>query len=82
MTKQELNRDVKRLYKRWFSLYGVAKTTATEENTKREFKRLYHADSSFESLNRENILRMLKMNNSMRVIVLHQFGLMIDEKKL
>ena len=78
MTNQELNRDIKRLFKNHFE---SKENGLTEEGTK-EFIRLYHADSSFESLTANNIKRLLRFNLRHRLIQLHSFGLMIDEKKL
>lgn len=78
MTKHELNRDVKRLFKNHFD----STQNGLSEEGKREFLRLYHADSSFEYLTIDNLKRLLRFNLRHRVIQLHSFGLMIDEKKL
>ena len=76
MTKQELNRDIKRLRK-------MAKEGKDYSNMdtcpkfKAEFLRLYRADSSFEWMNRNSILTMVRLNNKHRIVPFHQFGLMI-----
>lgn len=72
MTKQELNRDIKRLSKHF------ATDKAGTPEFEKEFKRLYYADSSFEYINLENLKAMLRINLRHRFIALHQFGLMIN----
>ena len=78
MTKQELNRDIKRLFKNHFEMTE----SGISEQGKKEFLRLYHADSGFEVLTADNIKRMLRFNLRHRVVQLHSFGLNIDENKL
>lgn len=83
MTSQELNRDVKRLLK------SIQKATANfkvnesayyayiaSEATK-EFTRIYHADDTFESLNKASILIMIRLNVRHRFVPLHMFGINI-----
>ena len=72
MTKQELNRDVKRLSK----LIGTDKEYTPE--FEKEYKRLYYADSTFDYFNLESVRIMLRMNARHRFIPFHQFGLMIN----
>lgn len=72
MTKQELNRDIKRLTK----LVGTDKEHTPE--FEKEFRRLYYADSSMEYLNVESIKTLLRLNVRHRFIPFHQFGLMIE----
>lgn len=68
MTKQELNRDIRRL----------SKMTGTEQEVRAEFLRLYRADDNFEYMNAESIRIMLQMNLRYRFIALHRFGLGIE----
>lgn len=81
MTKKELNRDVKRLLK---TVSGIAKDENYHENiekyVKPEFMRLYLADRSFEYMNRQSILIMLRLNVRYRFEALHHFGLQISFK--
>ena len=70
MTKQELNRDIKRLYKNI--------TPNNSEQFEEEFRRLYFADKSFEYTNLNNLKIMFRLNLRYRFIALHQFGLSID----
>lgn len=86
MTKQELNREVKKLFREYYKLRAKNENTPehwteTERMTKR-LNDLYRADTSLNSLSRENVLRMLSLNVSLRAVPFHQFGLMIEESKL
>jgi hypothetical protein len=91
MTKQELNRDYKRLYKRydqWEQGIGSLSNSSDqkvrdayrEEYTKMsvELNRLYRADKEFDYSNKNSILIAIKLNNSMRVVPLHRFGIFIE----
>ena len=69
MTKQELNRDCKRLVKQFKDGKQY-----TDEFTA-EFKRIYYADSGFEYLSPKNALSLIRINLSLRIIALHQMGL-------
>jgi len=70
MTKQELNRDIKRLANNHHSM--------EEADVKNEIKRLYYADSTFEYMNLNSVKMLLRLNLRYRVISLHVFGLHID----
>jgi acid phosphatase class B len=90
MTKQELNRDIKRLaknYKEHNSLDTSNWTDddwnrhyANEKEIKKEFKRLYYADDSFVSISKDNVLRLIRINVALRVVALHLFGINIELK--
>lgn len=71
MTKQELNRDIKRLAKQ----FGTEKENTPE--FEKEFKRLYFADREFTYMNKDSVLIMLRINLRHRFIALHQFGINI-----
>lgn len=78
MTTKELNRDVKRLHQ---SIMKASQQMTTEEyfdfisrDAKREYLRLYHADSTFTYMNRSSILIMFVLNRVNRFIPFHQFG--------
>ena len=77
MTKQELNRDIKRLDRkvkralRNLSVDGFFKQK--ELNFKPEFLRLYNADNTMKSMNKQSILIMLALNVSHRFLKIHQF---------
>jgi len=87
MTTKELNRDVKRMYKHHFE-----KLEADEDNMeyfkfkdgegKKEFMRLYWSDRKLEYLNRENIIRMMIINQKCRYIQFHLFYCSTDQKAL
>lgn len=70
MTKQELNRDVKRLANKHIEMQ--------EQDVIKEFKRLYYADSNFEYMNLNSLKMMLRLNLRYRVIALHIFGININ----
>ena len=81
MTKQELNRDIKRLLKKAASMPTDTANVQNEyiQNILRpEFKRLYLADREFAAMNRTNILIMLRLNLRYRFEPLHYFGIHID----
>lgn len=72
MTKQELNRDIKRLYKQYLN-------KADKEAIEPEFKRLYYADDNFEYCNKNSVLMLLAMNHTFRFIQFHLFGISCEE---
>jgi len=80
MTKQELNRDVKRLFNK------VRKADILDDKImseiQKEFMRLYWADKEFENLTRDNILRMLVMNRKYNFKNHAFFTISINEDKL
>lgn len=82
MTKQELNRDVKRLYNKYKANSGGEATNDyykwLDETIKPELKRVYYADDNFEYLTADNIKRIIRLNLSLRVIPFHQFGANIN----
>jgi hypothetical protein len=85
MTKQELNRDIKRLFKEFKKAaenLEIEKYFEVAEELKKEFRRLYDADRELKYVSKDNILRMLILNRRHRVIPFHQFGTGIDEDKL
>lgn len=85
MTNQELNRDIKRLFVKYTNSRKSEDTSnwsqkdwdnyeKQELEFKTEFKRLYYADSNFTALNKNSLLMMLSMNNTLRAITFHVFG--------
>lgn len=92
MTNAELNRDVARLgrkvknRKRTLDAQATPITNeqwkvldAEEEEIRKEIRRLYRADDTFEVLSRKSILTLLRLNLTYRAIPLHNFGLMIKD---
>lgn len=85
MTKQELNRDIKRLYKSFLNKKSGDTRTWTREDwtafenenekIQKEFKRLYFADKNLEYITLNSLKMLLVVNNSMRIIPLHTFGI-------
>jgi len=86
MTTKELNRDIKRLEKEIFKMSQNCEKTGNNDeyffyianDAKKEFTRLFHADATFEYMNRESVLIMLRLNLRHRFIQLHQFGSAIN----
>lgn len=78
MTKQELNRDIKRLYNN----IEKAKNTPLffeyiEKQAKKEFTRLLYASDDFSALSKKSVLILYRLNLRHRFIPLHTFGLNI-----
>jgi hypothetical protein len=69
MTKQELNRDIKRFKKVFDSMEPV-----DFDEARQEFNRLYWADRTFEYMTRANILFMFRINIRYVFVELHHFG--------
>jgi hypothetical protein len=85
MTKNELNRDIKRLkseiYRMSFeSLETYYKYIDTEAC--KEFKRLYYADQSFEYMNKNSVLIMFRLNLKHRFVAIYHFGIGIELNNL
>ncbi len=81
MTKQELNRDIKRLSSEIYRLSFGDNTdyfSYIENEGKKEFTRLYYANKDFSGLNLQSIKIMLRLNVKHRFIPFHQFGLFIE----
>lgn len=80
MTKQELNRDITRLYKYVNKLMNNPSDEyyQAEPEIKKEIQRLYYADKSLNSLTKKSILILLRLNIRFRAIPLHSFGLHIE----
>ena len=79
MTKQELNRDIKRLAGFVRSLDNINEMPEkSEKYIKDEIRRLYYADDKFEYMSKESVLRLLRMNLRFRSVALHHFGLRMD----
>jgi hypothetical protein len=73
MTKAELNRDIKRLYNKVDSLQGDVFYSFIENEGKKEFNRLYYADSSADALTKDNLLRMMSLNRRYHFVPSHTF---------
>lgn len=82
MTKNELNRDIKRLAK---YINGIAAAAEMmQDNTayyrdidkvaRPEFIRLYYAADNFSYLTHKSVLIMVRLNLAHRFIAFHQFG--------
>jgi hypothetical protein len=88
MTKQELNKAIKKLFRNWRIASEDSKSDikhyfeSVEPNMKKEYQRLYFADSKFEYISRDNILRMIILNRRHRVIPFHQFATQVNEDEL
>jgi hypothetical protein len=78
MTKQELNRDTKRLLKAYKAALKSKNYYEQLPAIQKELKRLYMADSNFKYMNKTSILILLRLNLRLREIELHHFGINID----
>ena len=79
MTKQELNRDCKRLLNR-FKKGDHYKGSSLDEDFIKEFKRIYGADKTFEYLNPKYVLGLYRINQACRIEPFHQFGIWYEIK--
>lgn len=81
MTQKELNRDIKRLnselYRMSFEDLDKYFEYVNGEG-KKEFERLYHADSKMEYMSKQSVLIMFRLNLKHRFIAFHSFGLNIE----
>lgn len=71
MTNQELNRDIKRMYKNCTSLKNTA--LWFDGDLQKEFKRLYFADKKAEVLTLQSLKMMLTLNAKFKIIEPDQF---------
>lgn len=74
MTTTELNRDIKRLVKD-FKAGKCYKDGGHDPEFSKEFRRLYFSDPAFQFMSPKNALALTRINQSMRFIGLHQFGI-------
>ncbi len=79
MDKEErriFNRDIRRLYRDYLEWDqtnpGVNPTK--KRILKHQFQKLYDLDPTFALINRDNILKMIRMNLNLKEIPLERFG--------
>jgi len=80
MTKQELNRDIKRLRKCYLDNWSAAiehRNYEFENYVFTEFARLHRAAANFEYMNKESILTLLKINSDLNILEAVTFGRLI-----
>lgn len=80
MTKQELNRDIKRLNSAYLAcreLSGDDYYNRKDELMK-EYVRLYNADTTFNSLTANSLRILIRLNLIFRCIQPHTFGINIE----
>ena len=80
MTRKELNRDIKRLWKSYNDskeLTNDGYFFEIENSIKPEFSRLYYADDNFEYMNIQSAKIMIRLHLTLRVVPLHLFGINI-----
>lgn len=80
MTKQELNRDIKRLYKKYSNRESWDKEQYwdIESQCKSELHRLWFADREKAYTNYNCFKMLIVMNQSWRVITLHQLATFLE----
>jgi len=84
MTKQELNRDIKRLWKRNLEAIETSYNHDYEEkisDIKKEWLRLWGADPEAEYMNVESLKAMLRMNGRHRFKALHSLDIYFNPFK-
>jgi hypothetical protein len=75
MTAKELNQDAKKLINRYKNNLVHDENHSVLPEFEKEFKRIYFADSNFEYLKAEHALALHRINQSLRLIPLHNFGI-------
>ena len=81
MTKQELNRDIKRLRRKYLKLTYDDSWFHHQDITNKiepEFKRLYRADSNAEYMNQASFRFMYRVNLIHKFVPLHMFMIQMD----
>lgn len=80
MSPQELNRDIKRLWKRFEKVYGKEGNEGERRLIQDEWKRLWYADQDANNMKVEQLKAMIRINNCMRYKPLHTIGLLFEPK--
>lgn len=82
MTTSELNRDIKRLWKRYQKLNKEYTLQKSEEEAeiKKEWKRLWGADREAKYMRKQQLKAMLKMNGSICINPLHTMHQFLEPK--
>lgn len=75
MTNSELNRDIKRLWKRFDKSYGVDTENAEHEHQRAEWLRLWRADPRCENMKVEQLKAMISINLTRRYKAIHTVGM-------
>ena len=85
MTTSELNRDCKRLAKRYLKAIKLPPNEyyGKESNEiEEEFKRLYYAGVSTAQCSERAFITMYRLNLSIRAVPLHSFGVSLELSEL
>lgn len=77
MTKQELNRDCRKLVIHYIKGVGSGELDAFEK----EFTRIYDADKEFTYLTPKNALNLIRINLTCRFKPLHLMGIHYDVRR-
>lgn len=80
MNNRELNRSVKRLYKR--AVFKRMTTHILEAEIKPEFLNLYYLDKGFERFNKDSILMLIAINLRHKFMPVEKLGSDINQTKL
>ena len=75
MTKQELNRDINRMYINYISNKNNTIMKFDYNAMFEEYRRLYYADDELKYMNKKSIRIMLILNRIYRIIPFHMFGI-------
>ena len=81
MTRQELNRDIKRLRSSYLKLkpiYADSYYQSITDKIEPEFKRLYRIDSNAEYMNQASFRFMYRVNLIHKFVPLHMFMIQMD----
>lgn len=81
MTPKQLNHQIKKFGKQYLT---ELKKPADEffdwleKEGKKEFTRLYYADQSMKSINKNSVIILMRINMIHHIIPFHRFGLMVN----
>ena len=90
MNNRQFNQDIKQLNKAIFKASQKVDITGNNDEyfafingeAKKEFMRIYNANDTFEGLNKQSILIMMRLNLRHKFIPLHIFGININLESL
>jgi len=76
MTKNELNQDIRKLYKEFVKISSGkgSKKYPDSESMKKELNRLYSADRGVNNMTLSTLKMVLRMNANIQAIPHHRFG--------
>lgn len=75
MTKKELNRDCRRLIKKFKNNEHLDQQRNLSKDFEKEFKKIYGADKEFKYINPKYVLAFYRINQCCLIYPFHTFGI-------